>query len=395
MTSSGATSYNVYRGTTSGGEISLATGISPTSYTDNAVTNGTTYYYEVKAVNAGGSSPYSNEASATPVAPPSPPTSLAAAGGNAQVSLTWTAPGGATSYNVYRGTTSGGESSTAIVMGISTTSYTDTAVTNGTTYYYEVKAVNAGGASGYSNEAHATPQVAAPSAPTNLTATPGNATVILSWTASSGATTYNAYRGTTAGGENSTAIATSISTTTYTDTTVINGTTYYYKVAAVNAGGTSPYSNEASATPAAVPAAPTGLSASAGNTQDTLTWTAASGATSYNVYNGTSSGGEGSTPVGTSSTTTYTDTGLTNGTKYYYIVKGVNSSGTGPASNEASATPSSAGLPSPWVDTDIGGPGVAGSATYSTTVPYASAGAFTVNGGGANTAGTPDQFNYC
>jgi fibronectin type 3 domain-containing protein len=72
--------------------------------------------------------------------------------------------------------------------------------------------------------------------------------VVLNWSASVGALTYNVYRGTTAGGESPTPIVTGVTATTYTNTGRTNGVTYYYKVKAVN-GGTSPYSNEASATP--------------------------------------------------------------------------------------------------------------------------------------------------
>ena len=89
----------------------------------------------------------------------------------------------------------------------------------------------------------------APAAPTGLTATGGNAQVSLSCTASSGATSYNVYRSTTSGGEGTTAIATGITSTSYTNTGLTNGMTYYYKVAAVNSSGTSAQSNEASATP--------------------------------------------------------------------------------------------------------------------------------------------------
>jgi hypothetical protein len=87
----------------------------------------------------------------------------------------------------------------------------------------------------------------APSAPTGLAATGGYGLVDLSWSSSAGATSYNVYRGTSSGGEGSTPIATGITATNYTDATVADGTTYYYKVAAVNSGGTSGLSNEASA----------------------------------------------------------------------------------------------------------------------------------------------------
>jgi hypothetical protein len=73
------------------------------------------------------------------------------------VALTWTASVGATSYSVYRGTAAGAEGATPIVTGITTAAYTNTGLTNGTTYYYEVAAVNTAGASSMSNEAAATP----------------------------------------------------------------------------------------------------------------------------------------------------------------------------------------------------------------------------------------------
>jgi hypothetical protein len=91
---------------------------------------------------------------------PSAPTGLTATAGNAKVSLSWAAPSGAASYNVYRGTTSGGEGSAPVATGITTTSYANTGLTNGSAYYYKVAAVNSGGTSGMSNEAGATPQAA-------------------------------------------------------------------------------------------------------------------------------------------------------------------------------------------------------------------------------------------
>ena len=99
-----------------------------------------------------------------PTGPLSAPTGLSATGTNTQVSLTWTAPSSGgnaiTGYDVYEGTTSGAESSTPVntsPLGATTTTYTVTGLTNGTTYYFTVKAINTAGSSGASNEASATP----------------------------------------------------------------------------------------------------------------------------------------------------------------------------------------------------------------------------------------------
>jgi len=104
--------------------------------------------------------------------PPPPPANLAATAGNAQASLTWAASAGATSYNVLRSTTSGSETSHA--TGVTATSYTDTGLTNGTTYYYVVQAVNNAGASGNSNQASATPEA---NPDFSISPNPGSATV--------------------------------------------------------------------------------------------------------------------------------------------------------------------------------------------------------------------------
>lgn len=88
-----------------------------------------------------------------------------------------------------------------------------------------------------------------------------------------------------------------------------------------------------------VPSAPTGVAASAGNEQATITWNAVSGATGYNVKRSTTSGGPYSNVATNVSGTSYTNTGLTNGTTYYYVVTAVNASGESPISSQVSATP--------------------------------------------------------
>ncbi len=178
----------------------------------------------------------------------------------------------------------------------------------------------------------------APAAPTNLTATAGNAQVNLMWTASAGANGYNVYRSTTSGGSYST-VASGVTTTSYLNTGLTNGVTYYYVVTAANAGGESTNSNEASATPTAPtpPAAPTGLTATAGKKKVTLNWTASGGATSYNVKRSTTGGGPYTTVATGVTATTYTNTGLTSGVTYYYVVTAVNAAGESGNSNQASA----------------------------------------------------------
>jgi fibronectin type 3 domain-containing protein len=293
---------------------------------------------------AGGKLIATEEATGGP-AIPGAPTGLTATAGNAQVSLAWTASSGATSYNVKRSTISGG-SYTTIASGVTATSYLNTGLTNGTTYYFVVTAVNAAGESGNSNEASATPASGPtpPSPPTGLTATAGNAQVSLAWTASSGATSYNVKRSTISGGSYTT-IASGVTATSYTNTGLTNGTTYYFVVTAVNTAGESGNSNEASATPTAgsPPPAPTGLTATGGNAQVSLSWSASSGATSYNVKRATVNGGPYSTIASGVTATGYTNTGLTNGTTYYYVVSAVNGAGESGNSNQASATPSGGG----------------------------------------------------
>lgn len=95
--------------------------------------------------------------------------------------------------------------------------------------------------------------------------------------------------------------------------------------------------------PGNVPPAPAGLTASAGNAQIVLTWTAASGATGYNVKRSTTNGGPYANVATNVTGTTYTNTALTNGTTYYYVVTAVNASGESPVSTQASGTPQTGG----------------------------------------------------
>jgi fibronectin type 3 domain-containing protein len=363
-TTGSPTSYSIYRGTATGGEattpIATVSGTT-TTFTDTGLTNADTYFYNVAANNSVGVSPDSNEVSISPgstTAAPSAPTGLTANPADSSIDLTWNPTAGATSYSVYRGTAPGAEGATAV--GTSTSdSFTDNGLTNGTGYYYTVAASNAGGASAKSAETNTVPTAAVvpPPVPFGVVVTPTSSSIQLQWTYEEGATSYQIYRGTTSGGEGATPLAT-VTSSSYTDTTVTPGVTYYYEITALTGATASARSSEYAANTSGtvtLPPTPTSLVATGGNASVVLSWTASAGATSYNIYRGTTSGGEGSTPVGTATSNSFTDTGLTNGTTYYYKVSATNSAGTSAQSSEVSATPSATA----GVDISAGGPAAA------------------------------------
>ncbi len=192
----------------------------------------------------------------------------------------------------------------------------------------------------------------APGAPTSLAATGSSESVALAWQAPSTGTapiTYSVYRSSTSATEGFTLVASKLTSPSYTNTGLANGTTYYFKVTAVNELGESEASNVASATSkkltATLPGAPTKLTASRSGTAIALTWAApasngGSPISSYKLYRGTSSGGESlyTTVACTSSTCTYRDTGVKAFTNYYYEVAATNEIGTGPLSGQVEAS---------------------------------------------------------
>jgi fibronectin type 3 domain-containing protein len=178
---------------------------------------------------------------------PSAPLGLTASAGNGQVLLSWNPVSNATGYNVKQVTASGG-SPTTIASNIATTSYTNTGLTNGTTYYYVVSALNQAGEGANSAVVSVEPVPPAPAAPTNLTVVQGNGLATLTWDASATATSYNIVRSLIPGGFD-TVVATNVTALSYTDTGLTNGTTYYYSVVAVNLGGDSNYSTQISVEP--------------------------------------------------------------------------------------------------------------------------------------------------
>lgn len=254
--STSAAYYVIKRSLTSGGPYAVINDTATAnSYTDLGRSNGMTYYYVVDAVNIAGSSSDSTEATTRPMPPATTvaPSNLTVSNNAGSINLTWTVSPNATGYTLQRAASVSGSYASLTTTNYGTT-YTDTAATGNTTYYYKIAASNLAGDGAFSSSVSITTP---PDAPTSLTATGGSSRVALIWTASAGATSYNIGRSTTSGGSY-TIIASNVADITYVDRTVSNRTTYYYVIAANGIGGTGANSTEVSATPAGVP---------------TLTWT--------------------------------------------------------------------------------------------------------------------------
>ncbi len=289
--------------------------------------------------------------------------------GDTQVSLSWTAPssnGGEsiTDYVVQYSSNSGSSWSTFADGTSTTTTATVTGLTNGSTYIFKVAAVNSVGTGAYSTSSTGVLVAGVPGAPTSVVGVSGDTQVSLSWTAPSSnggesITDYVVQYSSNSGSSWSTFADGTSTTTTTTVTGLTNGSTYIFKVAAVNSVGTGAYSTSSTGVlVAGVPGAPTSVVGVSGDTQVSLSWTAPSsngGAsiTDYVVQYSSNSGISWSTFTdGTSTTTTATVTGLTNGSSYTFRVSAVNDHGSG---NYSEVSISSAPHANSWTSVHIVG----------------------------------------
>jgi hypothetical protein len=341
-----------------------------TQCTVTGLTNGTSYTFTVVATSASGPSPASEASPAVvPAGPPGQPTGVAATPGDAQAMVSWNAPanGGSviTGYSVL---------STPQNLTCTTTTATSCAVaglTNGTTYTFAVTAINGIGPGVPSSPSNAVTPAAPPTkpaAPTSVTATAGNAQATVSWTAPAqdGGAAISSYTVTsTPEGKTCTT-----ATTSCTVTGLTNGTQYRFTVTATNSVGTGPASAQSNpVTPTGPPGPPTGVTATAGNGEATVSWTAPSsnGGSPITGYTVTSSTGAKS--CSTTTATTCTITGLTNGTSYTFTVTAANSAGTGPASAASAAVTPEAPATAPGAPTDVQASAGDGQATVTWTPP--------------------------
>ncbi|MBI3902520.1 MAG: hypothetical protein HY306_06200 [Nitrosomonadales bacterium] len=332
--------YVVQRKTNAGNFVALATlPAGTTSYTDATVVNRSTYTYQVAAVatNVAGStsSTYtvSNSVSVNPPAAPAVPANLSATATSAtSVALSWTASSTSGASYVIRRRVGGGAYAVLATVPADTTSYVDTTVGNGLSYTYQVAAVatNVIGSTSSAYVASNTVSLA-PTRPSSVAAVAANTSVELSWV-DSGITVsgYTIQRSVNGGAY---AVLTTIgSTTSYSDTSVVAGSTYNYRVAAQSGTALSAYVTATRSAAPAVPTIGTTTAGAAGSNQLTLNWTDnSSDESGFTVQRSAGTGRSAATatygpfttiatPTVTANTTSYVDTGLTAGTFYRYRV---------------------------------------------------------------------------
>jgi fibronectin type 3 domain-containing protein len=314
-------------------------------YAATGLVNGTKYSFRIRAHNSAGFGAFSIAVGAVPRTVPSAPRSPVATPGNARVTLSWLAPasnGGAIvdKYLVQRYYTGVGWRNVALVT---TRSYTATGLANGTKYSFRVRAHNPAGYGAFSTAVSAVPRTV-PSAPRSPTATPGIASVTVSWQAPSsigGATVgYYQVERLKAGTSQWASVGSPKGTSMVVSGT--NGTKYSFRIRAHNLAGWSPWSTVVSATPGA-PTAPLSPSAVALNGSVELHWWPPSspGAATIGYYavQQSATGTSGWTTITSPTTLGYIVPGLTNGTKYYFRILAHNNLGWSPASIVISATP--------------------------------------------------------
>ncbi|NLV67030.1 MAG: hypothetical protein GXY14_05070, partial [Spirochaetes bacterium] len=310
------------------GEYTLVGGSGLTSYQHQDLTPETIYYYKICASNSYGTSAQSIAVSGVTSfesggTPPEVPTHFHLMGDITDSSLSlgwdWDPESDIKGYKIYRSTAADGEYS--LRKTFRGNIFLDTGLYAGTTYFYKVSAFNNYGESDQTSYINGTTSggETAPSTPTGLSV--GSATIsslTISWNTVTGAESYRVYRSSTMGGTYS--LVGSPTTNSYTDSGLSESTTYFYYISAVNSYGESAqtFGYGTTSSGGSAPSTPSDLSVGSATTSSlTISWNTVTGAESYRVYRSSTSGGT-YTLIGSPTTNSYTDSGLSESMTYYY-----------------------------------------------------------------------------
>ena len=332
-----AVSYNVLRRTADTEWEVLTENVTDVTYKDETAQAGTEYFYTVQGVAADGktvSKGYDTTGVSARVPYPIPANvaQVEAKAGVGSVTVTWAEAENAESYHVYRSVYENAEDTGWTVIGknVTETSYQDTDVQSGETYYYNVKGVNKDGlqSNGWGAAASVTVPYPDPSLVEVVDASTDLDGITVTWKTAANAETFSVYRRTADSAWSR--IAEDLTGTTYTDKDVLPGTTYWYTVKGVNADGTEGSYDDNGVSATALYPIPADVELTAATaTLDgiTVTWKTAANAASYNVLRKTA-GAKWAVHAKNVMTTAYTDEDVQPGTTYWYTVQGVAADGT-------------------------------------------------------------------
>lgn len=318
-----------------------------TSYTCDGLSVNTKYNFRIRAYNGAGDSGYSNEAVATTldISPDAPSSLKAETLSKSRIKITWQDNSdNELGFKIER-RKSGGSYTQIAEVDEGVTSYTNSGLQESTGYYYRVRAYNTQGDSPYSNEAGATTGDL-PDAPDDLELEVISSTSIrLTWEDNSDDETGFRIERRTSGGDYTQIGTVGKNVTTITNSGLKNDTKYYYRVRAYNTIGNSAYTDEVSAETGVIPKVPSALKAEAvSSSKIELTWKDNSNnETGFKIERRTSGGSFKQIDRVGKNVTTYTDTGLSSDTRYYYRVRAYTDSNNSAYTSEASATTADAG----------------------------------------------------
>ena len=306
-----ATKYKVER--RKAGDDSYVTAISSTTattFTDTGLEKGQRYYYKVTAYN--GSAKLDTSESVGVYTKFSPPT--VSAESNAKLKISWDSVAKAESYTIMR--RMAGADEYEEIKTVTGTSYTDTGLSSATQYYYWIKANCVVDGEDIVAKSTTGSQYTLTDAPKNVKADDiSESEITITWNAVDGASSYRVARR-KSGTENYSTVKASTTETSFADSGLETGERYYYRVYAKNSAGESEHSDTVGAyTKFAAPSVKT-----VSSSQLQISWKSVGNAESYIVkrrcYNETDY-----KEIATTTSTTFTDSGLQSGTKYYYWIQ--------------------------------------------------------------------------
>ncbi|MCP1674569.1 fibronectin type 3 domain-containing protein [Natronocella acetinitrilica] len=318
--SSNATTFRIQRSVNGGGYVTVRTqsASSTRSWTDTNVSHGNTYVYRVRGENTDRNGSYRTGPTVSARYPvPGTPGSIGYSVNAGAMSLSWGSAANATSYEVQRSVNGGGYSTVRTQSG---TSWTDSSISPGNDYRYRVRGVNPDEPGGYRTGDTVRYPFADAAVPGSISTSLSGTAMAVSWSAANNASNYRVERQANGGAWE---VVRTQSATSWSDSSIVRGNDYRYRVRAENADSQSGYRTGLEVRfPLATPAVPGAIEATLSGASVDVSWSAAANASSYRLERRVNGGGWETRSI--QSTTSLSDSAIDRGNNYTYRVRAEN-----------------------------------------------------------------------